>query len=437
MNQDQLTAVGLAMGLGLLVGLQREHAAKTVAGIRTFALITLLGAVCGLMMTTVGAWLVAVGLAGVAGMILMAEGREGRCASPAKQEDVHIGTTTGVAAMVMYGVGVMLAMNLVAMALIVAGVTAILLQMKKPLHEWVGKLDATDWRAISQFVLITLVILPVLPNQRYGPYQVLNPYRIWLMVVLIVTISLGAYVAYKLLGAKRGTVVGGLLGGLISSTATTVSFARMAREKGIEASGHMSAGWGRGKQVTRGASLGAVVIMLATAVVNVRVLVLMGVVSREMLMAAWGPVMVILGVMLLVCAAGYGLMKPGETTDNPLHGNPAQLKMAMLFASMYAMVLLAVAFAKEHLGNQGLYAVGAISGLTDLDAITLSLANMVSRGQVDPATAWRVVVVATMANLAFKAGIAGLIGGRAIFWRVALMFGMVGAVCAGLVVAWP
>ena len=427
MNQDQLTAVGLAMGLGLLVGLQREHAAKTVAGIRTFALITLLGAVCGLMMTTVGAWLVAVGLAGVAGMILMAEGREGRCASPAKQEDVHIGTTTGVAAMVMYGVGVMLAMNLVAMALIVAGVTAILLQMKKPLHEWVGKLDATDWRAISQFVLITLVILPVLPNQRYGPYQVLNPYRIWLMVVLIVTISLGAYVAYKLLGAKRGTVVGGLLGGLISSTATTVSFARMAREKEED----------RGIAKPQAAALGAVVIMLATAVVNVRVLVLMGVVSREMLMAAWGPVMVILGVMLLVCAAGYGLMKPGETTDNPLHGNPAQLKMAMLFASMYAMVLLAVAFAKEHLGNQGLYAVGAISGLTDLDAITLSLANMVSRGQVDPATAWRVVVVATMANLAFKAGIAGLIGGRAIFWRVALMFGMVGAVCAGLVVAWP
>ncbi|MHB1157451.1 MAG: MgtC/SapB family protein [Phycisphaerales bacterium] len=436
MNWEQLTAVGLALGLGLLVGLQREHAAKTVAGIRTFALITLLGAVCGLMMGTVGVWLAGVGLAGVAGMVLVAEGR-GHFVPPAKQEEeTHGGTTTGVAAMVMYGVGVMLAMNMVAMALIVAGVTAILLQMKKPLHEWVGRLDATDWRAIFQFVLITLVILPVLPNQRYGPYQVLNPYRIWLMVVLIVTISLGAYVAYKLLGAGRGTLVGGLLGGLISSTATTVSFARLARSKdeGIEAS--VSNGAAR-KRMARGASLGAVVIMLATAVVNVRVLVLMGVVSREMLMASWGPVGVMTGAMVLVCAAGYWMMKPGETSDNPLHGNPAQLKMAMLFAAMYAVVLLAVAFAQAHLGNQGLYAVGAISGLTDLDAITLSLANMVSRGQVEAGTAWRVVVVATMANLVFKAGIAGLIGGRAIFWRVAVMFGVVGAVCVGLVVWWP
>ena len=223
MEISAVESLALALGLGLLVGLQREWSAHHLTGIRTFALITVLGALLGLLSQTVGVWLLVAGLCGVAALLIVGT----VLAFVGRQEE--LGLTTEIAALVMYAVGVALAYKQTELGLIIGGGVAVLLQWKQPLHTLVGRFSEPDIRAIFNLVLIALVILPVMPNRSYGPYGVLNPFEIWLIVVLIVGISLGGYIAYKFFGTRAGTLLGGILGGMISSTATTVSYARRTR----------------------------------------------------------------------------------------------------------------------------------------------------------------------------------------------------------------
>lgn len=194
MSLDILRELAIAIGLGLLVGLQREWADKKVAGIRTFPLITLLGALCGLLMQQTGApWAVAAGLVAMA--VLFWIGAGAQAAQPS-------GVTTEVAGLVMFVVGALVVNGMAAIALVTTGVVSVLLHWKRPLHALVDRIGEDDLRAIVQLILIGMVILPILPDRAYGPYDVVNPFRIWLMVVLIVGISLAAYVAYRLLGSR-------------------------------------------------------------------------------------------------------------------------------------------------------------------------------------------------------------------------------------------
>ncbi|MBI1901993.1 MAG: MgtC/SapB family protein, partial [Planctomycetia bacterium] len=188
--------LAIAVGLGLLVGLQRERVRSPVAGIRTFALITVLGTISALLAAPFGGWIVGLGAVAVAAMLVVG--------NLALRRTRHIdpGMTTEVAALLMYGVGAYLVVGHAAIAVAVGGGVALLLHWKAPLHEFVARIGETDVTAIMRFVLVALVIYPVLPDQAYGPYQVLNPKQVWQMVVLIVGISLGGYVAYKLLGQK-------------------------------------------------------------------------------------------------------------------------------------------------------------------------------------------------------------------------------------------
>ncbi|HKX27711.1 MAG TPA: MgtC/SapB family protein, partial [Blastocatellia bacterium] len=190
--------LGVALGLGLLVGLQRESAASRLAGLRTFPLVTLFGSICALLATTFGGWVIAAGLMALASLILAGKLAEARADLP------DLGLTTEVAMLLMFGVGASLIAGYRPVAIAVGGGAAVLLHYKGQLHEAVARLSSTDLKAIMQFALISLVILPVLPNRTYGPYSVLNPRNIWLMVVLIVGISLSGYIAYKFLGAKAG-----------------------------------------------------------------------------------------------------------------------------------------------------------------------------------------------------------------------------------------
>ena len=281
-----------------------------------------------------------------------------------------------------------------------------LLQLKPELHGLARRLGDADLRAIMQFVLLTCIILPVLPNRAYGPFGVLNPFEIWLLVVLIVGMSLGGYIVYKFLGENAGIFLGGVLGGAISSTATTVSYARQVHS---------------GAMASRSS---AIVIMIASAVVYVRVLVEITVVAPDFLRTAALPVV---GLMALTLAPALlvWLRVRRQSAQMPEQQNPTQLKTAVVFATLYAVVLLALAGAEkyEHLvGPQGTYFVAAVSGLTDMDAITLSTARMSLR---DPAIAeegWRLIVTASLANLVSKAVIAGLLGGRRLLARLAPLF---------------
>jgi uncharacterized membrane protein (DUF4010 family) len=215
------SSLGIALGLGLLVGLQREQVSTQLAGLRTFALITVLGTICGLLSLRHGGWIIAAGFFALTGALMTGHLAE------LKGEKTETSVTTEVAALAMFGLGAYIVEGYREVAIVVGGGIAVLLHFKGQLHGIAARLGE-DSKAIMQFALISMVVLPVLPNRTYGPYAVLNPRQIWLMVVLIVGIGLGGYIVYKFFGRDAGLLMAGVLGGIISSTATTVSYSKRA-----------------------------------------------------------------------------------------------------------------------------------------------------------------------------------------------------------------
>jgi len=394
--------------MGLLVGLQREHAATGIAGMRTFPLITVLGTLSALLAGHFGPWVVAAALLGVAAVIITGHLLQLR------QTEPHIGTTTDMAMLVMFAVGAYIVVGPLVVAVAVGGGVAVLLQFKGELHGIAKKLGDADLRAIMQFVLISCIILPVLPNTTFGPSELLgmsgheldvfNPFETWLMVVLIVGMSLGGYIVYKFFGGNAGILLGGVLGGAISSTATTVSYSQQAKESLIDR------------------SAAAVVIMIASAVSFARVLVAVLVVSPDFLRRVSGPVGILMGLTFLPAIAIW-FCNRRHNKPMPEQKNPTQMKSALIFGAMYVAVLFALAAARQYIGGGGLYLVAGLSGLTEMDAITLSTARM---SLADPAimadVGWRLIVVAAMANMASKSILAGLLGGWGLFRQILVLF---------------
>jgi uncharacterized membrane protein (DUF4010 family) len=399
--------LAIALGLGLLVGLQRQHAASMLAGLRTFPLITLTGSLVALLDRSLGAsgWVLASGLASMTVLIAISNLQRLR------GQVGDFGMTTEAALLIMFTVGAVVVLGDRRVAVAVGAGTAVLLQFKPELHGIAQRLGDQDLRAIMTFALITCVILPVLPNTTYDapvPLNVLNPFEIWLMVGLMVGISLGGYLAYKFLGQTAGILLSGLLGGAISSTATTLSYARRAATE------------------PSSAPVAALVILIASTVVFARVVVEIAVVAPAHLIVMASPVAVMMASGLIAAAAVW-LLRTRRREAMPEQKNPTELGSAMLFGLVYAGVLMALAAARQYLGGQGMYAVAIVSGLTDMDAITLSTARLVLRGTeggVSPQDGWRLIVVASMANLVFKAVTASAIGGRHLAWRVALLLGV-------------
>ncbi len=404
--------LGISLLLGLLVGLQRQHVLAPLGGIRTFPLVTVFGTVCALLAGTFGGWIVGVGLSSVVAAAVV-----GKMTS-ANQRDDHTGLTTVVAMPLMYAVGAYLVNGDWSIAVAVGGTVAVLLEMKLELHGIVARLGDADIKAIMQFVLISFIILPVLPNQTFGWYDVLNPREIWWMVVLVVGMSLGGYIVWKFFGQHAGTVLGGILGGTISSTATAVSFAR------------------RSRSATGSVRVASTVIIISTTISLIRVAIEMAVVGRNaMLHGALPLAALISGGLLLSLIEWFGSRK--ETEAPSQQTNPTELKSAVVFGSLYAIVLFAVAATKAHFENTGLYVVAILSGLTDMDAITLSTSRMVAAGRLTADTGWKVIVSAVMANLVFKAALVAMLGDRRLLARVAVLFGILILTGGVLIAALP
>lgn len=397
---DTFSRLAIALGLGLLLGLQRQRTDARLAGFRTFPVVALWGAMCGLLARDFGGWVLLGGMLGLALVLIGANLPLLRVAEPSP------GVTTEAALLVMFAVGGYVMVGSPAVAIAVGGAVALLLHLKPQMHSLAAKIGDRDFRAIMQFALISLVILPVLPDQTFGPLQVLNPFRIWLMVVLIVGISLGGYVAYRFAGDRAGAWATGILGGLISSTATTVSLARRSREAPASARGF------------------AFVVLIASAVVFVRIAILVGATAPGFLRALALPMA---SLFLLLCALGWleWVRAPAGTTSAPEQTNPTELVPAILFGALYAVVLFAFAAANAHFGRGGLYSTAVVSGLTDMDAITLSVTQLVMRGELDEGTGWRLVVVAAIANLVFKTGVIAVLGDRQLLVRAGRGFGLV------------
>lgn len=406
---DTFQAIGMSLGLGLLVGLQREHAESQVAGIRTFALVTLWGTLMAMLGQSYGGWLVAAGALSVTLLLFVAN------LAKMRRGVAEPGLTTEIAALVMYGVGAYLVLGEAAVAVLAGGIVAVLLQFKQPMHAFVDRMSADDLRSIMQFVLLAMVILPVLPNEHYGPFGAFNPHETWLMVVLIVGISVGGYIAYKFLGRGVGTVLGGILGGLVSSTATTASYARRASDQPAAV----------GQAV--------LVIVIASAISVGRVLVEVAVATSPILGDVGLPLAAMLVWMLVLSLVAFHFDR-ASGDELPQPKNPAELKLALVFGAMYSAIKLAVAATQHYFGGSALYAVAIFSGLTDLDAITLSTANLVEQQQLEASLGWRLILVAVLANLAFKGGIVAVLGHRRLAIRTALIFAA--AIAGGILIVW-
>lgn len=405
-------ALAISLGLGLLVGMQREKVQAPLAGVRTFALITVLGTLAGLLAPYFGPWIVGAGLLGVAaatavGNLMNAQRGRG-----------DAGITTEIAALAMYVVGAYLVIGQPSVAVVVGGGVAVLLHAKPEMHGVVRRLGEADMRAIMQFVLLTLVILPILPDERYGPFEVFNLREIWWMVVLVVGISLLGYVALKLGSGTVGILLGGIIGGLISSTATTVSYSRRAA----------------GARTQLAAA--TLVILLASAIVYGRVLVEIAVVAPGILAAAGPPIAAQLALAIALSAV-YWWKHRRLRTELPPSSNPTELRSALVFGAIYAAVLLAIAWARDLLGDRGIYVVAAVSGLTDMDAITLSTSRLAARGAAPVETVWRAILVAAISNLVAKGAIVGALGGGALLRQVGLLFAVQVAGALALLLLWP
>ncbi|HSA70474.1 MAG TPA: MgtC/SapB family protein [Burkholderiales bacterium] len=367
---------GASLASGLLIGLERERNPAAKAGVRTFALVALLGTLAA----SAGdpTWTVPVGLAAVAAMLIVAYSRE-----PAHEDP---GTTTVVAALVCYLLGVLAGVGEPALAGALAiGVTA-LLYFKPEIEGVSTALKRHEQVSILQFLVVTFIVLPILPDRGYGPYAALNPRNIWLMVVLVSGIGLASYVALRAAGSRHGVLVTGILSGLLSSTAATVLYARRSRE---------SAAMER---------LAFAVVPLANLVPLARIAVLAAVVAPALL-ADLAP---LLGAAL---AAGLGaavfFVRGVERGDAPVpeSANPAEMGTALRFGALYAIVLLAAAWLADVAGHRGLYAAALAAGTVDIDPIVLSALKLFNAGDVPERAAVAMIALAYLANVAFKLGI--------------------------------
>ncbi|OHC66660.1 MAG: magnesium transporter MgtC [Rhodocyclales bacterium GWA2_65_19] len=387
---EALQAFATSIGIGLLIGLERERQSDLKAGLRTFALVGLLGCLCALLaQITDNGWILAAGLLAIAAMMIAAH-----VSDPLDTGDP--GTTSVVALMVCYALGAMVWFGYTSIAVMLAIATTVLLYFKAELHGISKSMTHVDLLSMLQFGVLALVILPILPDRDFGPYLALNPHNIWWMVVLISGVSLAGYAALRLTGARHGAALIGLFGGFASSTATTMIFARNARANASLARTAM------------------VVILLANIVVMVRI----GVVSVAVAPDIVGPLFGILGggIALGVAATlwGWRQLEGGDTLPLPKVTNPTEIRTALTFGALYALILVLSAWLQDVAGNRGLYLLALASGLTDVDAIVLSSLRMFSTDKLSAAQTVTAITLATLSNLAFKTGLVLVIGGAAL-----------------------
>ncbi len=412
MDYNDLVTLGISFGLGLLVGLQREKTNHETAGVRTFTLIAILGTIAGFLTREYDNPFI-LPIFGIAVTALMITAN---IIIARRDEDTSAGQTTEVAVLLMFALGAYLVLGDHVIGVIIGGALAILLYIKESLHNFIDKLKDKDLGAIMTFVGISLVILPILPDETYGPLNVLNPRDIWLMVTLIVGISVLGYFVYKWVGKKAGMISNGILGGIISSTATTVSYARNASKNASIS------------------KVSAFVIMASVTVSIIRVIIEIGIVVPEKLPALITPFAILfLFMAVLSVILFYTVSKDKSVEDMPEPKNPAQFKSAFVFGLLYGLILLAVAFTEREFGNEGLYIVSIIGGLAKKDAITLSLAHSISGGLATE-LGWRLIMTGVLANFAFKIVLVAVLGNKKLVtWVGGAMFL---SIVAGLLLMW-
>jgi uncharacterized membrane protein (DUF4010 family) len=416
----------VAAAAGLLVGLERERSRPEdgtesfVGGARTHPLFALVGGLSSLAARQLGPAAVVVPFVGL--VVLLAVNYAGDV-----KRNLGRGITSEAAFLLSFLLGVLAlsegvveprGRRLLTVAA-VAVVATFMLSAKPVTHAFARRISREDLTSTLTFLVVAVVVLPLLPDEAYGPYQVLNPFQIGVLLVLISGISFLGYVAVRLLGPERGLGVTGLVGGLVSSTAVTLSLS------------------GRARQRQEVADSVAMAVVLASTVMYLRVLVIVAVVNRALLPGLAPPLLAATAGGLVASWALWRRSRAVRARADALEvRNPFELGRALQFALLFAVVLLGSRAATEELGTLGTYAAGLVAGSTDVDAITLSMARL-GGGPVPLQVAATTVFLGVVSNTVVKGVLAAVVGGAALGRRVAVGFLVSFAAGAvGLAAAW-
>jgi len=395
---DLALRLGLALAIGFVIGLERgwhereEGEGRRAAGLRTFALVGLLGGIFGVLSVGRELTLLAAGFIATSAALAAYMWREGEV-----QKDLS--ATSLVAAMLTFALGAFAILGDARAAAGASIATVILLAHKDMLHRWVERLTWVELRAGFLLGAMTFIALPLLPNRTIDPWAALNPYELWLMTILIAAVSFAGYAAIRIVGPRRGLTISAAIGGLFASTAVTLSLARLARAN----AGHV--------QMLAGGILAAGCVML------LRVLVVTALIN--------GPLSAALAPVLLASAAGLGAFAfilvradpDGAGGAEEFHlKNPFDLVEVLKFGLLLALVILATVLARRHFGDMGLLGLAAVSGLADVDAMTLAAARLPDALEV----AANAILITVAVNSAAKVAYAWYAGGARIgAWALA------------------
>ena len=387
---DLALRFSVAIGLGLLLGLERERkrdAELLFGGVRTFALIALLGAIGAFLERELNqGWLLLAAFIAVSALVVVSY------AMTATRGE--LGITTEISALLAFIVGALCVWDRVGVASVATVVCLLLLTLKDYLHRLARRVELEDVEATLKFAVISVIILPLLPNETFGPapLNVINPYKIWLMVVLIAGLNFLGYVLVKVLGNEHGLFLTGILGGLVSSTAVTLSFSQRSRQEPA-----MSAAF-------------VLAINVAWTIMFVRVVVMVGLANPSLAAILSLPLGLMAAIGMLVSLVLWRHSRSTETGVVTTGANPFELGEAIKFGLLFGVVTVVAKAAEVYLGETGLYLAGAVAGLTDVDAISLSMANLAAADGASLMIAARTIVVAVLSNTLAKTGMAVFLG---------------------------
>ena len=426
LSYEPYASLAVAGAAGLLIGLERERSkpedeAKLsfLGGARTHPLLALVGGVSALAARQVGIAAVIVPFGALVLFLGLSYAGE-------VWRDRPRGITSESAFLLSYLLGVLALTDGVVeptsrrvfVVASVAVVATFLLSAKPMLHPLIRRISTEDVVGTLEFLVIAVVVLPLLPDRTYGPLDVLNPFQIGVLLALISALSFAGYAGIRLLGPRRGLGLTGIAGGLVSSTAVTLSMARRAREK---------------PEISDSAALA---VMLASTIMFVRIIVIVAVVNPR-LQAEVAPQMA--AATLAGMVACLALWLPSARRHPSTHGigfkNPFELGAALKFALLFAVILMGAKAASVYLGSAGTYAAGVFAGATDVDAITLSMAKFASEGGVSPKVAAMTIFLGAASNTLVKGVMAAVVGGWAFGRRILgaqVVVLVVAAIAAGL-----
>jgi uncharacterized membrane protein (DUF4010 family) len=414
LSESLLYHLAIALGIGVIVGLERgwhardEKSGQRLAGIRTYSLTGLLGGVLaaaapgadGFPLLAAGA--LAVGALVIAGYL------------STSRETRDFGITSELALLATFGLGALAVLRAPLEAAAAAVVMTLLLGFKAEVHLAIHKLERRELVATLQLLGVALVLLPLLPNRGLGPWEAVNPRTIGLLVLLIAGLSYVGYFSVRMLGARLGLLLTALLGGLSSSTAVTVAFARRARDAA-------------GNPALLGAG-----IALACAAMAPRVAVEIAAVNRSLLAALWPTLAVLALVPVLGGIVVAMRASRADSADLELE-NPLQLKAALVFGVLLSTLFVVAEGLQRTLGESAIYAMAAITGFFDVDAVSIAMADSAAHEGLPPEAASRAIALAVLTNTVAKAAFAASIGGVPMLKSASAILGV--AFAAGAVTA--